>query len=159
MSIDVSLLPERYQKQIAAQVGGRVVGVAVADSRPAKNRIGGHIVEVKPEPARRRLRQDRRGLNQTEEAFLAHLLATKPNCNPRREGLGIRIGNGCVYWPDFVIGIGPEALEAYEVKGPWMQDDSSAKLKSAAREFPEVRFFLATREEDKSGWIIEEVLP
>lgn len=166
MSVDVSLLPPRYQKQIAEQLGGPVVGVAKTDPKPAPDGRG-HIVEIAVASSalaktakRPRLKQDRAGLNKTEAAFREYLLETKPNCNPRREGTGFRTGNGCVYWPDFVIGAGPEHLEAYEVKG-YMEDDAAAKLKSAARMFPEVTFFLVTKRKKAAGggWEIEEVLP
>lgn len=167
MGIDVSTLPERYKKQIEEQVTRMPVGIAVADSKPAPDGRG-HIVEIAVPTgiaptgnARRpRLKQDRAGLNKTEAAFREYLLATFPNCNPRREGTGFRTGNGCVYWPDFVIGAGPEHLEAYEVKG-YMEDDAAAKLKSAARMFPEVTFFLVTKRKKAAGggWEIEEVLP
>lgn len=153
--VDITLLPERYQRQVAEQIGGDIV--AVPSASPKASAVS---ASKKSKAERPRLKQDRKGLNKTEAGFLEYLLATKPNCNPRREGTGFRTGNGSVYWPDFVTGAGPEHLEAYEVKG-YMEDDAAVKLKSAASRFPEVTFFLVTKRRKSAGggWIIEEVLP
>ena len=95
-------------------------------------------------------------LNKTEAAFAAFL-----ECNgarPIREGVGLRIGNGCVYWPDYVVLSGKSA-NVYEVKGH-MRDDAAVKIKAAASLFRGFRFFLVHRDKSApSGWKIEEVLP
>lgn len=109
-------------------------------------------------PASHALRQDRRGLNKTEAAFAEWLRETY-RTEPMREGLGFRLGNGCVYWPDFITFQSFPSVRAYEVKG-FMRDDAAVKIKAAATRFPSVQFFLAFRDKSKpSGWRIEEVLP
>ena len=111
-------------------------------------------------PAKPTLRQDRRGMNKTETDFLAYLKVTHPGDFIFREGLGIRIGNGCVYWPDFIVeSEWADGVTVYEVKG-FMRDDAAVKIKAAASKFPSFKFYLVHR--DKSapgGWRIEEVLP
>ncbi len=112
-------------------------------------------------PTKPTLRQDRRGMNKTEAAFLAHLKANTPReIEIHREGLGIRIANGCVYWPDFVTSDEHfDMVCVYEVKG-FMRDDAAVKLKAAAAKFRTFKFFLVHRDKSApSGWKIEEVLP
>ena len=107
-------------------------------------------------PAKATLRQDRRGPNKTEAAFAAFLEGN--GARPIREGVGLRIGNGCVYWPDYVVLSGKSA-NVYEVKGH-MRDDAAVKIKAAASLFRGFRFFLVHRDKSApSGWKIEEVLP
>lgn len=107
-------------------------------------------------PAKATLRQDRRGPNKTEAAFAAFLEGN--GARPIREGVGLRIGNGCVYWPDYVVLSGKSA-NVYEVKGH-MRDDAAVKIKAAASRFPSFKFFLVHRDKSApSGWKIEEVLP
>jgi len=106
-------------------------------------------------PAKPTLRQDRRGPNKTEAAFAAFLEGN--GARPIREGVGLRIGNGCVYWPDYVVLSGKSA-NVYEVKGH-MRDDAAVKIKAAASLFRGFRFFLVHRDKSApSGWRIEEVL-
>jgi len=109
-----------------------------------------------------RLRQDRKGMNKTEAEFLAYLRENTPKSIAiHREGLGMRIGNGSVYWPDFVSVDDPFGMVCvYEVKG-FMRDDAAVKIKAAARMFPTFKFFLVTKhsKRDGGGWRIEEVLP
>lgn len=107
------------------------------------------------------IRQDRRGLNKWEEAFREHLAsAYGSSATIHREGLGIRIGNGCIYWPDFVVSGYGYSIRCYEVKG-YMRDDAAVKLKVAASKFPTFSFFLVTKQSKKAGggWDIQEVLP
>lgn len=107
------------------------------------------------------LRQDRSGMNKTEADFLAHLKATTPReIEIHREGLGMRIGNGCVYWPDFITSDAHfDMVCAYEIKG-FMRDDAAVKIKAAAAKFRTFKFFLVFRDKSQaSGWRIEEVMP
>ena len=108
-----------------------------------------------------RIRQDRGGLNRTEAEFRDYLATTYCGTDRiMREGLGFRIGNGCVYWPDFVVPSSCNRSHVYEVKG-FMRDDAAVKLKVAASKFPTFKFFLVTKRAKKlgGGWDIQEVLP
>jgi hypothetical protein len=143
---DVSRLPKRAQDEVAAQLFS-----------PSKDTITIAIGAPKP-----RLRQSRgERLNKTERAFLAHL---QTQFNPRwiySQAVTLQIANGCRYTPDFLIFVGQDIdnlqLRAYEVKG-FMRDDAAVKIKVAARAFPAIRFFLATKRKG-GGWVVEPVYP
>lgn len=107
-------------------------------------------------PAKATLRQKRKAPNKTEAAFAVFLEGN--GARPIREGIGLRIGNGCVYWPDYVV-LSLNSANVYEVKG-YMRDDAAVKIKAAATIFCGFRFFLVHRDKSApSGWRIEEVLP
>lgn len=61
----------------------------------------------------------------------------------RPHALTFKLANGVKYTPDVCIFYESGHIQAYEVKGPWMTDDSVVKLKVAAHEYPWVRFLLA----------------
>lgn len=119
-----------------------------------------HDVTGSRHASKPRIRQDRGGLNRWEAEFHEYLVGTLTSFSRvTREGLGFRVGNGCVYWPDFIVHYN-DGYEAYEVKG-FIRDDSAVKIKVAARAFPTTTFFLVTKQSKKAGggWDIQEVLP
>lgn len=119
-----------------------------------------HDVTGSNHASKPRIRQDRSGLNKWEAEFHEYLVGTLTSFSRvTREGLGFRVGNGCVYWPDFIVHYN-DGYEAYEVKGH-MRDDAAVKIKVAARAFPSTTFFLVTKRAKKAGggWDIQEVLP
>jgi hypothetical protein len=115
------------------------------------------------QPAPKRLKQ-RRGpqMNKLEEAFLEQLRAIHKGAKIYVQAFAIRLANGCVYWPDFVVIV--EASDGlcrsivYEVKGPVMRDDAAVKLKVAASLFPHLHFILASRASRTSPWELEEIV-
>lgn len=120
-----------------------------------------HDVTGSRHASKPRIRQDRGGLNRTEAEFRDYLATTYCGTDRiMREGLGFRIGNGCVYWPDFVVPSSCNRSHVYEVKG-FMRDDAAVKLKVAASKFPTFKFFLVTKRAKKlgGGWDVQEVLP
>jgi len=107
--------------------------------------------------AKPRLKQNRGPkMNKTEAAFDAHLRATFVDSQIEREGVTLLIGNGVRYTADFSdFAIGGK-LTLWEVKG-FMREDAAVKIKIAARVYPRIAFFLATRNKDKGLWNIERV--
>lgn len=116
------------------------------------------------QPAPKRLKQ-RRGpqMNKLEEAFLLQLRAIHKGAKILIQEVGLRIANGTVFWPDFVViidtGNGTCRSIVYEVKGPIFRDDAAVKLKVAAATYPHFAFILAWRASRTSPWNLEEVLP
>lgn len=118
-------------------------------------------VQRPPKPT---MRQDRKGMNKLEQAFL-HYLHALPNIRfQRREGILLRLGNGVTYRPDFTGWDYQPSVSAfccYEVKGGFFREDARVKTKVAASLFPFFRFYLAHQIPRKrgGGWKIEEVMP
>ena len=153
--IDPTLLPKRYQDQIAGQL-------YPASQKGVDPAAQGHT--------KARIRQQAGdGLNKTERAFLTYLQALEPMRRVHAQDITLRIGNGCRYTPDFVVDGGalnrPDTdaafwatlVRAYEVKG-FMRDDAAVKLKVAARAYPWICFHLVTKRKG-GGWDIQPVLP
>ena len=77
--------------------------------------------------------------------------------NPVPQAVGFRLGNGVVYWPDFVS---LECCMAWEVKGNQpIQDDSVVKIKVAARLFPGITWILVWKDKVTKDWCTQKVLP
>lgn len=120
-------------------------------------------------PAKPTLRQDRKGMNKTEAAFFEWLKAQPLHSEIQREAIGIRLGNGVVYWGDFTGWVQTEdAIDGgslmrfcvWETKG-YNRPTGTVKIKVAARLHPRWSFYLVKqkRKRDGGGWSIEEVLP
>lgn len=111
-------------------------------------------VETKVKP---RLRQKRGPkMNKLEEAFLMHLRGMFPASKIYVQSYGLRLANGAVYWPDFVVSTNG-LLSVFEVKGPFFRDDSIVKLKVAAYQFPDHPFTLASRPNRGGTWSMEKI--
>jgi hypothetical protein len=149
----------RLNPQLAEQLGGQVVGVAVANSKPAKDGQG-HIVEIKPATI---LRQRRGQPSKTEQAFETILRTMHKGAWLKEQGLTLPLANGLRYTPDFVVvtpaNDGVHLVIAYEVKGARIWDGSTDKLKVAAHEFPWIKFMLARRKKHTEPFAMQEVLP
>lgn len=102
-------------------------------------------------------------MNKLEEAFLLQLRAMYPKAKIYVQAFALRIANGAVYWPDFVViedlGDGCSRSHVFETKGPLMRDDSVVKLKVAASLFPHLSFVLAWRASRTSPWNLEQIHP
>lgn len=140
MGIDPTLLPRRYQDQVAAQKYDRNAPAAPTQA-----------------PAKARLRQKAGdGLNKTERAFLGYLKRQDGGALVYPQSITLKLGNGVRYSPDF-IETNEFHINAYEVKG-FMRDDAAVKLKVAASLYPWITFYLATRR-NGGGWDIQRMLP
>lgn len=110
-------------------------------------------------PAVKRLRQSEgHGLNKLETAAWEHLQKKFHGRAVVPHGLTLTLGNGVKYTPDFVIKAGA-AILCYEVKGPFMREDSGIKLKIAAHEWPAFTFTLLWREGRGGPWCEQLILP
>lgn len=113
-----------------------------------------------PVAAKKRLRQNTKGMNKTEAAFNEFLQAHSPEARIYVQGVTLLICNGVRYTPDFFVRHPAGDQHAYEVKG-FMRDDAAVKLKVAASAYPWIQFYLATKRKlkDGGGWIVQHVLP
>lgn len=129
-------LPRKYQDQAASQLYPKGSGKAV------------------PVPAKARIRQRAgSGMNKLESAFLGHLKGAFSPAEIRYNAVSFELANGLRYKPDFTVGI----KYAYEVKGPWASRDAFPRLKMAARLYPEIQWFLVTRE--GRSWNLQTIQP
>lgn len=87
-------------------------------------------------------------LNKTESRFLARLIQENPGVKIGIQSLTIKIAHDCRYTPDFWH-MTANGLIFYEVKGPFIREDSIIKLKAAAAMFQEFRFTLAQWKDGK----------
>jgi len=144
---DPASLPRKYQDQIAGQLGA---------PKPATKA-----------PEGLKIKQSHKKGSKLQTDFVAYLTAGVkiPGVIILEEAINLEIANGCRYRPDawtvrwYVLNGEPvlSVLEAYEVKGPHAWDDSIVKLKVAARSFPWIKFFLATRKGRFGEWKIVRV--
>lgn len=114
-----------------------------------------------PAPEPRIIQQSRKPPNQTEERFrLAYLEAWVRDGEIDRygehESIRFQIGNGvtlCPDWPAWKDG----RLILFEVKGAFIREDATVKLKCFARAYPEHELWLY---QWRGGeWISQKVLP
>lgn len=78
-------------------------------------------------------------MNQTEAKYAGMLEARKQAGEISYycfDGINLRIGENCHYWPDFLVMLADGSLECHEVKGGYMTDDSLVKIKVAAEKYP-----------------------
>lgn len=154
--IPLSSFNKKIQEQIAAQLH--------PGEWPSNIPLKSGIAFASPAAEKDRLRQNKKGPNKTEAAFALHLRSQHPTGEIYEQAVTLLLANGLRYTPDFflpcsfVAGDGLNCAPlAYEVKG-FMRDDAAAKLKMAARVYPWIRFFLASRRKPY-GWQIQEILP
>lgn len=153
MSLDQ--LPPKYAAQAQAQMYAKpkTTGVVTLYELPAKSPKKAVSGAVRAKPT---MRQNRSGMNKTEQAFYEHLKATLPEFRIYTQSFTLKIANGCRYTPDFVLIGNDGRLHAYETKG-FMRDDAAVKIKVAASFYPSIQFTLVTRK--KGAWHLEPVLP
>lgn len=96
-------------------------------------------------------------LNKLETMFLEVLQNRNPEAKIHCQSVTLVLGNGVRYTPDFVAKI-DGTMNAWETKG-FMRDDAAVKIKVAAGMFPEITFWLVTRDRKEQAWRIERVLP
>jgi hypothetical protein len=104
----------------------------------------------------RRLRQDSKPLmNALETRLLAFLEGNHAGATIRPQAKRYRLANGLWYKPDFTAIVG--GLEyAWEAKGPKAFRGGFENLKVAAKEYPEVAWFLMW--EDAGVWKQQRIL-
>ncbi len=113
------------------------------------------------EATARRIRQKRGGPSKLEMEWLKAYGLDFPNYPPvRHQAITLVLANGLRYTPDFFAaswpGNGPAEPTCFEIKGPHAFDGSLDKLKFAAHEWPEIRFYLWWK---KDGvWCQQEIL-
>lgn len=155
-------LPERYRKEVERQLAPvSAQGLGQARAKQVQQ------IVAEAQPAKKRLRQDTKGLNKTEAAFLLWLRNHYDPVVVLSQAVTLRLGNGVRYTPDFIVPV-PRVpvdgkhveLAAYETKG-FLREDANVKLKVAATLYPWIRFHLVTKQTKKrgGGWDIETVLP
>ena len=112
-------------------------------------------------PDKPRLKQNRAEMNKTERAYLEWMRRHQPHRDLLREAITLLVANGVRYTADFAEFMPTtESLVLHEVKGPYMREDAALKLKTAARVFPHIAFFLCTpADKMKVTWKIERVWP
>lgn len=68
------------------------------------------------------------------------------------ECIGLRLGDGCFYYPDFFVILKSGMIRIDEVKGGRIEDDGMAKYKAARERY----WFFAWRmvQKTKNGWIV-----
>ena len=107
-----------------------------------------------PQPPKRIRQSTKPLMNKLEQEWLNYRVATCHD-NPIPQSIGFRLGNGVVYWPDFVA---PHFTSAWEIKGKQsLQDDSVVKIKVAARLYPSIRWVLVWKHNGQ--WQEQVVLP
>jgi hypothetical protein len=106
-----------------------------------------------------RIRQDSKPLmNELEQEWFNLLKTDNTILHLRAQVLKFLIGNNAFYRPDMTAMVGA-VLHAWECKGPRgmkNQDRGYLALKSAAAQWPEVRFILVFK--DGGAWKSQEVL-
>lgn len=106
----------------------------------------------------KKVRQKGESENKTEKAFRLFLEGRSNYKNVIREGIGIRLGNGVVYWPDYTCVDQLGRTLIWEVKG-FMRDDAAVKIKVAAGLHPEWTFVLVSQlaKKDGGGFEFQEI--
>ena len=84
-------------------------------------------------------------MNKTEEAYARHLWARQMAGEVQAywfEGIGLKLGAGCHYYPDFLVMLENGELEIHEVKARTIggsyraEDDAKVKIKTVAEHYP-----------------------
>ena len=156
MNLTAEQLRDRFPKASEAfiRANSTGAGVRVAVATPAGQQKAANATQRN----RYRLRQSKKGLNKTEQAWVDHLRATLPDYRHYAQCITLLLANGCRYTPDTMSVCNLTGKwSACEVKGH-MRDDAAVKLKVAATFYPHITFRLVTR--TKSGdWETQYILP
>lgn len=100
---------------------------------------------------------DEEKLNKTERRFLdEQLRGIKKPAWIGIQAITLKIGMDCRYTPDFAS-IGENGLTFWEIKGAHIWEDSTIKIKSAARLFPWATFIRAQWKNNQ--WTETEIKP
>lgn len=107
-------------------------------------------------PAKRIRQSSKPVLNKLEQGWLDYAKRQFAHERPiMAQSIGFRLGNGVVYWPDFVS---ESFTHAWEIKGRQpIQDDSVVKIKVAARLFPQIEWRLVWKNFN-GAWVEQKVL-
>jgi hypothetical protein len=73
----------------------------------------------------------------TEAEFEALFHSQNPGLSLRYQPFALQIDPTCFYTPDYFC---PETNTVYEIKGPWVTEDSIIKFKACRRIYSELRF-------------------
>jgi len=90
-------------------------------------------------------------------AFLQVLKMSGKIADWQYESVGLKLGNGCFFYPDFLVTLPCGEVQLHEAKG-YMRDDALVKLKVCARMFA-FRLYLVTRKSSKSEFKIDQIHP
>lgn len=112
------------------------------------------VQQTQPKPTKRIRQSTKPLLNKLEQEWFDYATAIYHE-RIMPQSLGFRLGNGVVYWPDFVS---HSFTHAWEIKGRQpIQDDSVVKIKVAARLYPQIKWSLVWKE--GGHWKDQIVLP
>ena len=104
---------------------------------------------------------DEQKLTQVEKDWLVHLRFryNPDHCRIYVQAFTFKLGHDLRYTPDIVV-VTPEGrLIAYECKGAYIWEDSTVKLKAAARMFPFIVFILTQRKKKGQPFIETVIKP
>lgn len=107
------------------------------------------------------IRQSTKGPNKTERRFEIERLDPWKRDGAiydyQFEAVKLRLANGVSYTPDYLVSVAHDMPQFFEVKGGYMREDASIKLKVAAAQYECFEFYLA---QYKGGaWTITRVYP
>lgn len=94
-------------------------------------------------------------LNKTEREFLMMFRASHPRHTIRVQAIRLELANDTRYTPDFNVTESDGSWTFYEIKGGFVREDSWIKLKTAARQYPEIKFVKAQKTD--GHWIYTEI--
>lgn len=97
--------------------------------------------------------KDEANLNKLERDWLAYLRLSD-FLWVGIQSVTLKLGDDCRYTPDFMCVTHGGELVSYETKG-FMRDDAQVKVKTAARQFPWIKFSVVRRL--KGQWDITEI--
>ncbi len=72
------------------------------------------------------------------------------------DAVKLRLAEKTFYSPDFMVMMPDGMIEYHEVKGGFIEDDASVKIKVAASKFP-FRFVLCQKKKKKEPWTFQEI--
>ena len=94
-------------------------------------------------------------LNKTEAEYAAILEKMKRAgeiVDYKYEAVTFRLAPKTTLTPDFYVKLENE-IQIHEVKGGLIRDDAGAKFKIAAELFPEFRWIMMQKKNQKTGWV------
>lgn len=120
----------------------------------------GTVPQAKPEelppPKKKAIRQKTKEPNKLERDFHQWLISRPTYLNVIPQGIGIRLGNGVVYWPDFSCVNDAGRTLIWETKGR-RHSTGQAKIKIAASLHPEWQFIYVER--SGNDFTFQQILP
>lgn len=116
---------------------------------------------IAPAPMReaRHVKQASKPMNKTESAFLHWLKMAYPGADVNPQAIGLRIANGSLYHPDFMVRHTDGRIVFFETKGRNMPT-GTVKIKVAARIFHYWEFNLVhATDRSLRSWEMQRILP